>query len=252
MSEQPVSRTRRPVPDHMFGGRLSGSFLLDLEVVEVEDLAAHVRSITVVSSDLVDFEYVAGQDLMLEFLGDAGSVRRRYTIRRADAATGMAQFEVELHDGGGPATSWAAHARVGDRLQAIGPRGAIALSSAAAHYFVVDDSSMPTAFAMIESLPADSSATALLVTPHGRDSRPGPSRSAHTSLVWMAREELVDSVARLHPIARAAVYLFGERQLVRTAGEILRSVGVPTDAIASKAYWRIDQANAPHGEPSFN
>jgi NADPH-dependent ferric siderophore reductase len=196
---------------------------------------------------------VAGQDLMLEVPGDAGSVRRRYTIRRSDSATGMAQFEVELHDGGGPATSWAAHARAGDRLQAIGPRGAIALSPAAsAHYFVVDDSSMPTAFAMIESLPADSSATALLVTPHGRDSRPGPSGSAHTSLVWIAREELVDYVARLHPTTGAAVYLFGERQIVRTAGQILRSVGVPTDAIASKAYWRVDQANAPHGEPQFN
>ena len=127
MSTQGIIPTRRPVPDTLFGGRLRGSYLLDLEVVDVRDLAPHVRSVTVASSDLVGFEYAPGQDLMIEFPDGAGSVRRRYTIRHADSAAGLAELEFELYDGIGPATLWAAHAEPGDRLEAIGPRGRIAL-----------------------------------------------------------------------------------------------------------------------------
>jgi hypothetical protein len=38
MSERRPVSTRRPVPDHVFGGRLSGSYLLDLEVVGVDEV----------------------------------------------------------------------------------------------------------------------------------------------------------------------------------------------------------------------
>jgi hypothetical protein len=39
---------------------------------------------------------------------------------------------------------------------------------------------------------------------------------------------------------------------VRTAEELLVAGGLDRDAVASKAYWRRDQPNASHGEPSFN
>jgi hypothetical protein len=60
MSELPPVSTRRPVPDHMFGGRLRGSYLLDLKVVGVDEVGPHVRRITMASSDLVGFEYTPG------------------------------------------------------------------------------------------------------------------------------------------------------------------------------------------------
>jgi NADPH-dependent ferric siderophore reductase len=56
----------------------------------------------------------------------------------------------------------------------------------------------------------------------------------------------------LHPATGTAAYLFGERQLVRTAEELLVAGGLDRDAVVSKAYWRRDQPNASHGEPSFN
>jgi NADPH-dependent ferric siderophore reductase len=97
----------------MFGGRLKGSYLLDLEVVGIDEVATHVRLITMASSDLVGFEYTPGQDLLFEFPdGDRGR-RRRYTIRRSDPAEGTADFEIEIHDGRGPATRWAANAKAG-------------------------------------------------------------------------------------------------------------------------------------------
>ena len=251
MSELFSVSTRRPVPDDMFGGRLKGSYLLDLEVVGADEVAPHVRLITMASSDLVGFEYTPGQDLLFEFPDGDRMLRRRYTIRRSDPAVGIADFEIELHDGRGPATLWAAKAELGEHLDAIGPRGGISLrTTATSHLFVVDDSAIPAAFALLEALPADTPATALLVTSHGTKSRPATAGAPAISLVWLDQAEMLEMLSDLHPAAGTAAYLFGERHLVRTAEELLVGGGLDRDAVASKAYWRQDQPNASHGEPS--
>jgi NADPH-dependent ferric siderophore reductase len=190
---------------------------------------------------------------LLEFPEGDRALRRRYTIRRSNPAEGTADFEIEIHDGGGPATRWAAKAELGEHLEAIGPRGGISLRpTATSHLFVVDDSAMPAAFALLEALPADTSATALLVTSHGAKSRPAPAGAPATSLVWLDQAEMLEMLSDLHPAAGTAAYLFGERHLVRTAEELLIAGGLDRDVIASKAYWRRDQPNASHGEPSWN
>jgi NADPH-dependent ferric siderophore reductase len=255
MSIDRLIPSRRPVPDSLAGGRLRGAYLLDLEVVEIRDLVPHVRSLTVASSDLVDFEYGPGQDLMIEFPAGDRSVRRRYTIRRADPTAGTAELEFELHRAGGVATRWVAAAEVGDRLQAIGPRGSIFLNAqAATHLFVADDSAMPAAFAMIEALPSHASATAVLVTPHGARSRPGPEGVADLRELWVQDSELPETIGRLDLETPVAAYVNGEQHLVRHATDhllstVLASSGSGNDTIASKAYWRRDRPNAPHGEP---
>ena len=251
MSERLPVTTRRPVPDHMFNGRLKGSYLLDLEVVGVDEVAPHVRLITMASSDLVGFEYMPGQDLLFDFPDGDRALRRRYTIRRSDPAEGIADFEIEIHDGRGPATRWAAKAELGGHLETIGPRGGNSLRpTATSHLFVVDDSAMPAAFAMLEALPPDTPATALLVTSHGPKSRPAPTGAPATSLVWLDQAQMFEMLSDLHPAAGTAAYLFGERHFVRTAEELLVAGGLDSDAVASKAYWRRDQPNASHGEPS--
>ncbi|HVA07674.1 MAG TPA: siderophore-interacting protein [Acidimicrobiales bacterium] len=253
MSERRPVSTRRPVPDEMFGGRLKGSYLLDLEVVGVDEVAPHVRLITMASPDLVGFEYTPGQDLLFEFRDGDLTLRRRYTIRRLDSAAGIADFEIEIHDGCGPATRWAAKAEVGEHLETIGPRGGISLRpTATSHLFVVDDSAMPAAFALLEALPAGTPATALLVTSHGVKLRPAPAGGPATSLVWLDQAEMLEMLSDLHPAAGTAAYLFGERHLIRTTEGLLIAGGLDRDVIASKAYWRRDQPNASHGEPSWN
>jgi NADPH-dependent ferric siderophore reductase len=237
----------------MFGGRLKGSYLLDLEVIGVEDVAPHVRLITMTSSDLAGFEYTPGQDLLFEFPDGDRTLRRRYTIRRSDTELGIADFEIEIHDGRGPATRWAAKTEPGDHFEAIGPRGGISLRpTATSHLFIVDDSAMPAAFALLEALPAETPATALLVTSHGAKSRPATAAAPATSIVWVSQSEMLEMLSDLHPAGDTAAYLFGERHLVRAAEELLVEGGLDRDAVASKAYWRQDQPNASHGEPSWN
>ena len=205
------------------------------------------------SSDLVGFGYTPGQDLLFEFPDGDRALRRRYTIRRSDPGEGIAEFEIEIHDGRGPATRWAAKAELGAHLEAIGPRGGISLRpTATSHLFVVDDSAMPAAFVLLEALPAGTPATALLVTSHGAESRPAPTDAPATSLVWLVQAEMLEMLSDLRLAAGTAAYLFGERHLVRTAEELLVAGGMDRDAVASKPYWRRDQPNASHGEPSFN
>lgn len=147
----------------MFGGRLSDCYLLDLEVVEVIDQRPGLRAITFGSSDLIDFTWAAGQDLMLEVRGEH-AVRRRYTIRRSDPVSGTLEIEVVLH-GSGPFARWASNATVGDRIQGIGPRGVIGLKPDAPHHlFAGDESAEPAINVMIEALPPTATANAVLGT----------------------------------------------------------------------------------------
>jgi NADPH-dependent ferric siderophore reductase len=251
MPIEELTPTRRPVPDTLFGGRLRDAFLLDLEVVRVEDIAAHVRSITVASTDLLGLHVKAGQDLTIEFPDGSRTVRRRYTIRRADPAAGTANLEFEIHSGGGVAARWASDAKVGSRLEAIGPRGKITVvAESGSHLFVADESSMPAVFAMLEFLSPDATATAVLVTSHGPDSRPGPLSSADTRLRWIEEAEVPEVIDGLDLRRGIAAYVLGERNLVLSSVDALVAAGVDRGGVASKAYWRRDQPNAAHGEPA--
>jgi NADPH-dependent ferric siderophore reductase len=90
---------------------------------------------------------------LFEFHDGDPALRRRHAIGRSDTALGIAYFEIKIHDGRGPATRWAAKAELGEHLEAIGPRGGISLRpTATSHHFVVDDSAMPAAFALLEAL----------------------------------------------------------------------------------------------------
>jgi NADPH-dependent ferric siderophore reductase len=243
-----IAGHRRPVPAELFGGRLKGCYLLDLEVAHIADLAPRLRSLTFASSDLVGFTWKPGQDLMLEVPDDERTVRRRYTIRRSDAEAGTLDIEVVLH-GTGPFARWAATAAIGDHIEGIGPRGELTVRTDANHHlFVGDDSAIPVTFAMLEGLPAGASATALIATV---DEPPSltPSSSATVEVSWLAAGEVIERLQSLPLSDDTVAYVNGERSLVNDAARLLAERGLSTDNIAKKAYWRADQANAAHGEP---
>ncbi len=233
---------RRLVPDDLFGGRLRGCSYLDLEVVAVVDHSAQLRTITFRSSDLVDFDWRPGQDLMFEVPGAAAGTRRRYTIRRGDPVAGTLDIDVVMH-GHGPFATWAAGVEPGDRIEAIGPRGAIELADATHHLFVADESALAITFALVEALPAGTGATAIVVTDGAVPAVPSPVADVR----WIAADDLERELAATVVPAGSAAYVHGERSLVRTTVAQLTARGV--DNITSKPYWRRDQANAAHGEP---
>jgi NADPH-dependent ferric siderophore reductase len=122
-------------------------------------------------------------------------------------------------------------------------------AAARSHVVVADDSAAPAAFAMLEALPSDATATAIILTPSGANSRPAPA-AAGATLVWVEPTELDEAIAQLHAEADTVAYVNGERHLVRDAVEQLAAAGMLDARIHSKSYWRRDQPNAEHGEPA--
>ncbi len=244
-----LTARRRPVPDDLFGGRLKGTFLLDLEVAAVKDHTPAFRTITFRSADLVGFEWQPGQDVMFDVPGDTSGMRRRYTIRRADAAAGTVDVDVVLHEHGRFA-AWAKAAAPRDRIDAIGPRGAVTVRSDATHHlFVGDASSLGATFAMVEALPAGTTATVVLAIEGDPPVGP-PLTAADLELVWLPEADVAEHLRTVELAEAAVAYVNGERSLVRAAADALTERGMPAETVSTKPYWRRDQPNAAHGEPS--
>ena len=96
-------------------------------------------------------------------------------VRRWDAAHGTVHLWVTTTSDG-PGAAWALTARLGDRVDAVGPRGKIALHpDATEHLFVIDDSGLAAMCAMAESVPPGSSVHAVLALEHATGAVPGAS-----------------------------------------------------------------------------
>lgn len=215
----------------------------------VEDRTPTFRTITFRSPDLVDFEWNAGQDLMFEVPGDTSGMRRRYTIRRGDAAAGTIDVDVVLHERGRFA-GWAKTAVSGDHIEALGPRGTVTVRPDATHHlFVGDESSVGATFAMVEALPAGVRATVVLATEGDPPVEP-PVTAAELELAWVPDAAVVDRLRTVDLVDGTVAYVNGERSLVRRAAAVLAERGLRGDAVSTKAYWRRDQPNAAHGEPA--
>ena len=138
------------------GGPLADAALWPLEVVDAVALTPSFRRVVFTAPGLGELRHAPGQDLMLRIpLGGDRVVNRRYTIRRLDRAASQVAVDVSLH-GAGPGTDWISAAEAGARIDAIGPRGKITVRPDADwHLFVADETGLPGALAMLETLPAD-------------------------------------------------------------------------------------------------
>jgi NADPH-dependent ferric siderophore reductase len=188
-------------------------------------------------------------------------VNRRYTIRSFDPAARRVVVDVSLH-GAGPGTDWISAAEPGDHIEAIGPRGKITLRADADwHLFVADETGLPGALAMMETLPTGSVAIAFVEVDGPEDEQvldaPGNER---LHLVWLHRSghsvpgdpaPLRDAVAGVDlPTGVGHVYVAAEAGVVREITRILTGRGLRPEQISGKAYWRRGLPNAEHGEPT--
>jgi NADPH-dependent ferric siderophore reductase len=244
------------------GGPLADASLWPLEVVDVGPLTPTVRRMVVSAPGLGELRPLPGQDLMLRVpRAEEKVINRRYSIRSFDAASGSAVMDVSLH-GAGPGTDWVRAARTGDRIDAIGPRGKITVSTEAEwHLFISDETGMPAALSMLEALTPASSATALFEIDRPADEQePDRYEGRSLDLRWLHRSGGTvpgDAVLFLEALAELALpagnghaYVAAESKVVRSVQRALAERGFRQDQISAKAYWRRGLPNAEHGEPS--
>lgn len=244
------------------GGPLADAALWQLEVTDAVSLTPSFRRVVLTAPGIDGLRYAPGQDLMLRVpLGDDRVVNRRYTIRKFDAVERAVTIDVSLH-GTGPGTDWIAAAHTGDRIDAIGPRGKITLRPEVDwHLFVVDETGLPGALAMLEALPAGSAATAVLEVDTAADEQElDAPQTDHLDVRWLRRDgqtvpgdpaPMLEAVAGVDlPTGVGHAYVAAEAGVVRGVSRFLTERGLRPDQISGKAYWRRGLPNAEHGEPT--
>ncbi|GHB70550.1 siderophore-interacting protein [Streptomyces umbrinus] len=137
---------------------------------------------------------------------DVRAVMRSYTLRalRQDANGATTEIDIDfvLHGTepgaatpAGPASRWAADAEAGDRAVLLGPsvadNTAIRFRPPADADLILiwaDETALPAASAILETLPAGTKARVWLEVPHTGD-RVEPTTSADAEITWLVRDE---------------------------------------------------------------
>ncbi|MEO8059380.1 MAG: siderophore-interacting protein [Burkholderiales bacterium] len=214
----------------------------ELQVVRVETLSPHFRSVTFGGESLADFVSASFDDHVKFMLDadDAEPVRRDYTPRHFDAAARELTIEFALH-GDGPAALWAAQAAPGQHATIGGPRGSfIVAADHDWHLLVGDETALPAISRRLEELPANTRAIVVAQAQDPADRRSLQSAAA-LAVQWVAgTPELIAAVRALElPPGSGYAWCAGEASATATLRRILvEEKGHDRHAIRAAAYWK--------------
>jgi NADPH-dependent ferric siderophore reductase len=114
------------------------------------------------------------------------------------------------------------------------------------HLFVGDETGLPAILAMLESLPAETAATAILEVENGLERQPHAG-SDSVAMEWFHRggrgaspsQALIDRLALFAPPPGVGhAYIIGETSTVRAIRQGLIARGFPRERITAEGYWR--------------
>lgn len=197
------------------------------------------------------------------------AVMRSYTLRALRRDPDEIDIDFALHGVGpgapapaGPASRWASRATPGDRVLLLGPaiadNRAIRFRPPESTDLVVicgDETAVPAATAILESLPAGTRARAWLEVPHAGDIQDVPTQ-ADAEITWLVRHAVphrpdgaggtpapraVDAVraCRLPPAERPYVWIAGESGQVKALRRhFVGERGIDRRRVTFVGYWR--------------
>ncbi|WP_329534034.1 siderophore-interacting protein [Streptomyces sp. NBC_01450] len=197
-----------------------------------------------------------------ELPDDERAVMRSYTLRalRPDARGRTSEIDIDfvLHGvepdaevPAGPASRWASGAAAGDRVVLLGPavedNRAIRFRPPADTDLVVlwaDETALPAASAILESLPPGTRARAWLEVQHAEDIQ-DLFVTAEAEITWLVRDDgspmAVDAVraAELPPAENPYAWIAGESGCVKEMRRhLVRERGIDRRRVAFVGYWR--------------
>ena len=214
----------------------------DVQVVRVESISPHLRSVTFGGESLAGFISASFDDHVKFVLGGdtPAPVMRDYTPRRFDAAAGELTIEFALH-GDGPAATWAAQAAPGQCVTIAGPRGSFIIPTDYDwHLFAGDETALPAVARRLEELPRGTRAIVVLQAADAVDRRELPS-AADITLQWVTDSaELIAAVRALDlPPGEGYAWCAGEAAAMATLRRVLvDEKGHDRHAIRAAAYWK--------------
>jgi NADPH-dependent ferric siderophore reductase len=178
-------------------------------VHEARRLTPHLVRITLDGTDLQGFQSPGFDDHMKLFFPDPATgvlnlpqfgangpaltdgahrpIARDYTPRLFDPVAQTLVVDFALHEDG-PATLWARHAKPGDSLNIVGPRGSILLSTDFDwHLLVGDDTALPAIARRLAELPAGAKVI-VIAEVDGQEDQMGFETSADACIHWVHRQ----------------------------------------------------------------
>ncbi|QES48373.1 NADPH-dependent ferric siderophore reductase [Streptomyces venezuelae] len=184
---------------------------------------------------------------------------RSYTVReQRRTAEGVDELDIDfvLHGDSSPASHWAGRAVTGRRILAIGP--AVAENKSVrfrppagtdAFWIYADETALPAAAAILQTLPADLPVTAFLEVPHA-DDRLDLTAPAEARITWIVREgagpERTEQVLGMvrpaaFPEAKAPyAWIAGESGTVRAVRRhLVQERSLDRRAVRFTGYWRL-------------
>ncbi|ANP55228.1 NADPH-dependent ferric siderophore reductase [Streptomyces griseochromogenes] len=179
------------------------------------------------------------------------AVMRSYTLRALRRDPDEIDIDFALHTPAGPASAWASRAAAGDRVLLLGPavadNRAIRFRPPEDTGLVVlwgDETAVPAATAILESLPAGTRARAWLEVPRAGDIQ-DVATEADAEITWLVRHDgsptAVDAVraARLPAAERPYVWIAGESGRVKELRRhFVGERGIDRRRVTFVGYWR--------------
>lgn len=247
-----------------------------VEVTNVQVLSPAMRRITFKGEELEGFapetpaSYIKlifpepGQAEPERPLPDAPrpEAMRTYTPLAVRPDVHEVDVDFVLH-GEGPASTWAAQAKVGQVLFLMGPGPGYALDkTVATHLLIADDSALPAVENILGELPAPASVQLLVEVISADEERPLKT-AAQLKTQWLPRgtdhrhagQALEKALRALPPIAAdTKIYLACEAAAMRRIRQLLTDeLGITRSNIVGRGYWKLDTVNHPdhdYGEDS--
>ena len=174
--------------------------------------------------------------------GDAALHRPVYTIRRIDHGAGLMEFDIFEHDGG-RATEWARTAGKGDLVGLVGPAGSGVPDTREILMFA-DETAIPAAARILESLPDDTTGHIVMVAQNGKDCGYPLTLPPGVSAEWKSgdfRDALADHAIAMHDEKPDHYFWFaGEKAAVQKIRAAYRDKGGDPARSYIAAYWSAE------------
>jgi NADPH-dependent ferric siderophore reductase len=248
-----------------------------VEVLRIAPLTPHLIRITLGGDDLRGFVSASFDDHVKVFFpapgaakpvlpvvgpdgpshdpGAVPAVMRDFTPRRFDPVAGELDIEFVLHDSG-PATTWAAQARVGQYLGIGGPRGSMIIPTGFDwHLLIGDDTALPAMARRLEELPRVARSI-VIAEVAGSYAQVDFKSHSQMQVIWCHRGEaphrdaapgaaahgsLLASLTALPPLPTGEGYAWvaAESSVVRQIRvHLLSQRGLHKSRIRAAAYWK--------------
>lgn len=190
---------------------------------------------------LAGFEMPDATDTYVNVALPPDGVRRRYTVRSWDPATGRLTLDFVVHGDEGVGGPWAAGTAPGDVLDFDGPSGGYRPDPTADwHLLIGDESALPAIAASLEACP-DGVPVVVRLLCDGPEHEVGLATPSGLDLRWLHRPaSLPDEVAGLAlPAGRGHAFVHGEAEEIRAIRRHLLTDGGMTRAdMSCSPYWR--------------